>query len=360
MGNFSRNTFSPLKGYVSVRLQQGVPLVDADWNELSDVTRDETYRSVALTSADGLESKAFDFLAGTPNNPTVMGGTGIVNGRSFQAGPITYDAQPWRNPATAAADGVPMMPPLTTPAANRTDICYVDVWEREVGQAEDPNIVNPAIGVETSVRLRREVALRVAEGTTTLPAEPTGHAHLPLALFNRPAGSNTVLPQHREDLRRVLNMVSLVPAFAPVYAPGATSPSPSWSVVLASGRPYAADLTSPGSALLDGVLPVAFLSGARLREMRVVGAVNYQVGPLFIGVSLMRYGQVIGASPSDTLAQVWATSDPLGMTVFDYTVAMPTDGREIVNNARFSYGLRATSNMGEGGAISGISITYTF
>jgi hypothetical protein len=74
----------------------------------------------------------------------------------------------------------------------------------------------------------------------------------------------------------------------------------------------------------------------------------------------MRYRQATGTPPSDTLAQVWAASDPLGMTLFDYTVAMPTDGREIVDNARFSYGLRATSNMGQGGSIQGISLSYTF
>ena len=39
MGNFSRDTFDPNKNYVGVRLQQGVPLVDADWNELNDIIR---------------------------------------------------------------------------------------------------------------------------------------------------------------------------------------------------------------------------------------------------------------------------------------------------------------------------------
>jgi len=357
MGNFSRNTFSPQKGYVSVRLQQGVPLVDADWNELSDVTRDETYRSVGLTSADGFELKAFEFLAGTPNNPTVMGGTGIVNGRTFQAGPIVYDTQPWRNPATAAADGVPVIPALTTPTASRTDICYLDVWEREVGQAEDPNIVNPAIGVETSVRLRRDVALRVAEGTTTLPAEPAGHSHLPLALFNRPAGSNTVTAQQREDLRRFLNVVSLVPAFAPVYAFGATSPSPAWSLVIGNDMPYAADLTAGGTTAVVGELPVALPSGARLREMRVKGAVSIAVGFYIIIVRLLRYSR---GGFVDVLANLWVPSDPLQLTPFDYTLAIPSNGQEIVDNARFSYGIRASSDQGQGAAISGISITYTF
>jgi len=41
MGNFSRDTFDKLKHYVGVRLQQGVPLVDADWNELEDIRKYE-------------------------------------------------------------------------------------------------------------------------------------------------------------------------------------------------------------------------------------------------------------------------------------------------------------------------------
>jgi len=359
MGNFSRNTFGPQKGYVSVRLQQGVPLVDADWNELSDVTRDETYRSVALISAAGLDWRAFDFLAGTPNNPTVMGGTGIVNGRTFQAGPIVYDTQPWRNPATAAADGVPVIPALTTPTANRTDICYLDVWEREVGQAEDPVLVNPVIGVETSVRLKREVALRVAEGTSTLPTEPAGHAHLPLAFFNRPAGSDTVTAPQREDLRRLLNTVSLVPAFAPVTAPGATSPSPAWSLLTTNNKPVAADLRVTYPHLVEGQLPVALPSGARLREIRVNGTVSAQVGPLFTLVRFERYAQRSGSV--DTLALVLANSDPLQLTPFDSAAAItPADGREIVDNGRYSYGIYASSGQGQGATIAGISVSYTF
>jgi hypothetical protein len=41
MGNFSRYTFDKLKHYVGVRLQQGVPLVDADWNEQEEIRKYE-------------------------------------------------------------------------------------------------------------------------------------------------------------------------------------------------------------------------------------------------------------------------------------------------------------------------------
>ena len=59
MGNFSRNTFDPVKDYVAVRLQQGVPILDADWNELNDVTRHELYDAFSLTFTDGIQPQAF-------------------------------------------------------------------------------------------------------------------------------------------------------------------------------------------------------------------------------------------------------------------------------------------------------------
>jgi hypothetical protein len=49
-----------------------------------------------------------------------------------------------------------------------------------------------------------------------------------------------------------------------------------------------------------------------------------------------------------------------GDDAVDYTQAIPSNGREIVDNARFSYGIRARSNMGQGGSIHGISLSYTF
>ena len=39
MAVITPDTFDPLKRFVSVRLQQGVPLVDADWNEGEDAQR---------------------------------------------------------------------------------------------------------------------------------------------------------------------------------------------------------------------------------------------------------------------------------------------------------------------------------
>ena len=45
-GNFSNggvDTFDARKRYIGIRLQQGVPLLDRDWNELEDIRRHQEW-----------------------------------------------------------------------------------------------------------------------------------------------------------------------------------------------------------------------------------------------------------------------------------------------------------------------------
>jgi len=78
---------------------------------------------------------------------------------------------------------------------------YLDVWEREVDSEEDDALVNPAIGLETCVRIRREWAVRVAEGALTPPNPPDDHAFYPIARLSRPAGRRTITADQISDLR---------------------------------------------------------------------------------------------------------------------------------------------------------------
>src|SRR5258705_11472093 len=48
------DTFNALNRYVSVRLQQGVPLVDADWNALDDTRRFELRAFLKWYVGDGV------------------------------------------------------------------------------------------------------------------------------------------------------------------------------------------------------------------------------------------------------------------------------------------------------------------
>ena len=115
MGNFSRNTFDPLKNYIGVRLQQGVPVLDADWNELNDVARQELYDTFSLTFTDGIQPGGSDFDVGSsdqPNDFKVLAGAALIQGRPVRVRKnLRYSTQPWTDPKRAARDGVAVIPP---------------------------------------------------------------------------------------------------------------------------------------------------------------------------------------------------------------------------------------------------------
>lgn len=213
MANYSRETYNRLAQYASVRLQKGVPLVDADWNERDELRRGELRDFLRAFVGDGVPQGNDGFriaAANAANDFEIRGGDGTAAGagrcmvdgwEALNVSPVRYSGQRLADQALRA--GLAPLPALTTPTAERSDLVYLHVWEREVGATEDRTLVNLAIGVETCVRLKREWAVRVAEGATTLPVPPAGHAFTPLARLNRRAGESTIRPEQIVDLRRV-------------------------------------------------------------------------------------------------------------------------------------------------------------
>jgi len=225
MGNFSRDTFDRLKHYVGVRLQQGVPIVDADWNELEDIRRYELQAFLRWFVGNGVPNgnNGFQIQAvADPNDLSIRGGDGtaVGTGRILVEGldvlnesDIRYTAQALYNNAALGAEwGVDPIPPLTTPAGNRTDTVYIDVWEREVDSTEDADLVNPAIGVESCVRTKREWAVRVVEGSSAVPVLTAGHAFYGLARLARVGGAAVIPAGGITDLRQTI--LSLASALA--------------------------------------------------------------------------------------------------------------------------------------------------
>jgi|RhiMethySRZTD1v2_1073278.scaffolds.fasta_scaffold91236_4 hypothetical protein len=390
MGNFSRNTFDPLKNYVGVRLQQGVPVLDADWNELNDVTRQELYDAFSLTFSDGIPPGGADFKVLSrpeppePNDFDILAGAALVQGRSIRArNNLRYSTQPWTNPQRAARDGVAVIPPLTTPpgppegAPPRRDLVYLDVWEREVGSTEDTNLVNPAIGVETAVRLKRDVAVRVAEGTETLPPAPAGHLFLPLAVLRRPRTQAQITAQQIEDRRPLLHSprgsreTSFLPAFLPVSLPSGT-PYPEWKIkfTMVFQGPFPAPFRVPkfhASKSNDvgafGVLPLILPDGAFLTHLNIRGAIGGINGELQCQLLRIRHPVFEDFSAVDSLRT--ETIRALTEThVFDNTYTLSSDDltKLLVDNSRYYYALYAeasTQGVSYGVSIHGISLRYT-
>src|SRR5262249_27523506 len=174
--------------YVAVRLQQGVPLLDSDWNELEDLRRLELQALVKLFIGTGVPVGNDGFRissSGDANNFSIGAGVILVDGMlAINLALTTYMAQPEQAGLGA----------LTTPGGivDRSDIVFLDVWHDEIAGAGGPDadarIVNALVGVEPAVRIRRRWQVRIQEGasdlTGVIPAP--GHTLLPLALLRRP------------------------------------------------------------------------------------------------------------------------------------------------------------------------------
>jgi hypothetical protein len=391
MGDFSRNTFDPTKNYVGVRLQQGVPLVDADWNELNDVARHELYEGFNLAFTDGIQPGGPDLevLQSSPvtNDFQVEAGTVLVRGRIVHVRKrLRYSTQPWADPKRAVRDGVAVIPPLTTPTGPagtppRTDIVYLDVWERKVGSDEDANLINPAIGVETCIRLKREAAVRVAEGTTTLPFAPVEHVFLPLALLHRPANQETITSEQIADNRpffhspRGSRVASFFPAFLPVIKSGTAELRPAWQISF-----EAVSLPAVSSAPkfhvfkfftqeAVGVLPLILPEGAFLTHLSIRGHILGTNGEVQWQLLRIRHPFITPFQTLSEILDILHEDTILALEIgrlFDISYAIPSfdPAKLIVDNSRYYYALFAQASkqatVPYTASIHGVSIHYKY
>ncbi len=232
MATMTTSTFNPLLRYVNVRLQQGVPIVDADWNELDDIRKFELRAFLKWYVGDGIPAgnDGFRIAGGLDNDFTVTAGAppagpGVtpadavlrIAGRLIVDGldviileDLNYTAQPLHAAqpgaaALAAKLGVPVVAALTTPGPPQTLVAYLDIWERLVTGDEAPALVHPGLGVESCARMRREWVVRVRAGTLVpVPGDTdylAGHLYYPLATVNRRAGVATIADTDLVDRR---------------------------------------------------------------------------------------------------------------------------------------------------------------
>src|SRR6266496_2761135 len=221
MGDYSRDSFKLTntlhqlqtgetvvdpRHYVGVRMQQGVPLLDSDWNELEDIRRYDVQLSLRHFYGDGIPLGNNGFQIGpvtTDNNFKIENGIALV------AGMLVVNASPALTYGDQAVSLAFSLPSLSAPLTGiRTDLVYLDVWEEQVTTSSasrgDERLTNLAIGVETCTRIERRWVVRVAEGVDDLAdvTQDAGHVYMALALLRRIEGENRI-PVHRiTDLRR--------------------------------------------------------------------------------------------------------------------------------------------------------------
>lgn len=186
MGDFSEDPNAILArsladGYVGLRFENEVPVLDRDLNLLGDLLAAQLRGVLSRALGEGTR-------------------LGSNNGfRITQAGAQPGDNDFWIGEGEYLVGGLQVsrtggtytsqfnLPPLTTPPAGTTrdDVVYLDVWVSEITSEQDGWLNNPDVGQQTSVRIRPYWMVRVAEGTQVLPEAAPGHVHALLARLQR-------------------------------------------------------------------------------------------------------------------------------------------------------------------------------
>ena len=170
----SRITFNPFTDYSGVVMEQGRVQTDADWNEWLS----QQQRRVQASTLDALGAAVYP--ASTPFafqiNPTASKtSVTIGRGRMYVDGILVENhgdpTKAFWDPALAEMSGSPQPPPPTDanpvdftsqpyypgaklPTAAGDYLFYLDVWQQPVTSIEDPNLIDAAIGVDTTGRLK--------------------------------------------------------------------------------------------------------------------------------------------------------------------------------------------------------------
>jgi hypothetical protein len=95
MGAITNDTFNPIRGYSNVRLQQGVPLVDADVNELDDIRKFDLRALLKFALGNGLRlgGDGFRILPAATNQATdvlISAGGNAGNNTTYTHTTATY------------------------------------------------------------------------------------------------------------------------------------------------------------------------------------------------------------------------------------------------------------------------------
>ncbi len=152
-GNFSnqgKHTFDSTKHNIGVRLQQGVPILDRDWNEMDDIRRyfERMLRKWYIGNGVPKDNNGFKIAAPPDkrdNDFLIKAGRCMVNGYDIENEKDTYYSVQVSSNAEL----------LTTPTANRKFLVYLEVWTDTVDSTDDQSLKNNQdINMETCIRDR--------------------------------------------------------------------------------------------------------------------------------------------------------------------------------------------------------------
>jgi Family of unknown function (DUF6519) len=181
----SRFRFDPEQDYFGVVMQQGRVQLDADWNDWVA----QVARRIQAGTLDSLGPAAVPWE--TPNGFRIQvtdGDLTIGPGRIYVDGILVenHGAAPrvW-NPRLAEREGTgavaysyqPYLPnPDPLPGTDGLHLVYLDVWRRDLTWLQSPELVEQAVGVDTTGRWQTVWQVKVLpapEGSDCVLADPT-------------------------------------------------------------------------------------------------------------------------------------------------------------------------------------------
>ncbi len=173
-GDYSRKRFNPEKHYQGVLRQQGRVDIDADWNEYVDL-QDRRWRAetIDVVGRCGVPAETPDgFKIGVSGGELTVGqgrmyvdGCMAENHGTAPALDATIE-EPYGTAALHVKDQ-PFGGPVTIPPQVRS-LVYLDVWRREVTYLQAPDLIEPAVNVDSTTRNQTAWQVRILGG---IPAE---------------------------------------------------------------------------------------------------------------------------------------------------------------------------------------------
>ena len=180
----SRARFDPLRDFAGVVLQQGRLLLDADFNEfVALLDRRLRAETIDLTSFGPDPDQAGESWVPrqTPDGFRVTASAGkltIGRGRMYVDGLLAenhgdqitgFDRELAERAGTADTDYTeqPYWPTPDALPGGGPHLAYLDVWDREVTALEAPDLVEIAVGVDTTARSQTVWQVRLLQNTGT-------------------------------------------------------------------------------------------------------------------------------------------------------------------------------------------------
>jgi Family of unknown function (DUF6519) len=213
--DISRYLSQPRKGYSSVLMQQGRVILDSDWNERERIDDEEARRTlIDVICSHGTSNQGFRVgnvqgadVAIPGANTAASYNFNFENG-SFYIGGLRFESETDETPETflgqndwlqidASANNLPLRPDDLPPGGVRHDLIYLRGWEQCVTAVEDSELLERALGVDSSVRVRR---FSRVEALTNAPDTCAAAFNALKQRLTAPVAPDTGTP-HEFDLR---------------------------------------------------------------------------------------------------------------------------------------------------------------